>query len=226
MDQKGTKRIRAVNDGQKGTKRTRAVNDGDTATIQPKGRVDVNVTDKFILKQDISILSTSTQHGLCHLKLMNIALVAAATQLLLAVRNGDIATVRRLVTEGHVDVNVTDEAGAAALAAEACKLLSNDPKCHELVRSCILLAVGNYGNWGKEAHHTFSRLASYLAIHQSTPKSAVVAEIYGQLNIALDGVTPLVIASHNGHLEIVKSLIEAGTNVNHTTKVVKMNTII
>ena len=41
-----------------------------------------------------------------------------------------------------------------------------------------------------------------------------------------DGVTPLVIASHNGHLEIVKSLIEAGTNVNHTTKVVKMNTII
>eukprot|EP00731_Ephydatia_muelleri_P035173 Em0101g8a len=118
----GTKRIRAVNDGQKGTKRTRAVNDGDTATIQPKGRVDVNVTDKvaiehrrdsdvitaenpkrdaflqffsyhkmccptpacfnhlFILKQDISILSTSTQHGLCHLKLMNIALVELLNQ--------------------------------------------------------------------------------------------------------------------------------------------------
>ena len=36
-----------------------------------------------------------------------------------------------------------------------------------------------------------------------------------------DGVTPLVIASNNGHLlEIVKSLIEAGANVNHTTKVV------
>ena len=37
-----------------------------------------------------------------------------------------------------------------------------------------------------------------------------------------DGVTPLVIASYNGHLEIVKSLIEAGANVNHTTKVVKI----
>ena len=36
------------------------------------------------------------------------------------------------------------------------------------------------------------------------------------------GVTPLVAASHNGHLEIVKSLIEAGANVNHTTKVVKI----
>ena len=35
-----------------------------------------------------------------------------------------------------------------------------------------------------------------------------------------NGLTPLVIASNNGHLEIVKSLIEAGANVNHTTKVV------
>ena len=32
--------------------------------------------------------------------------------------------------------------------------------------------------------------------------------------------TPLVFASQEGHLEIVKSLIEAGANVNHTTKVV------
>ena len=37
-----------------------------------------------------------------------------------------------------------------------------------------------------------------------------------------DGVTPLVIASQEGHLEIVESLIEAGANVNHTTKVVKI----
>ena len=37
-----------------------------------------------------------------------------------------------------------------------------------------------------------------------------------------NGATPLVIASQNRHLEIVKSLIEAGANVNHTTKVVKI----
>ena len=37
-----------------------------------------------------------------------------------------------------------------------------------------------------------------------------------------DVVTPLIIASHNGHLEIVKSIIEAGANVNHTIKVVKI----
>ena len=39
---------------------------------------------------------------------------AAATQLLSAARNGDIATVRRLVIEGHVDVNVTDEVGVSS----------------------------------------------------------------------------------------------------------------
>ena len=32
--------------------------------------------------------------------------------------------------------------------------------------------------------------------------------------------SPLIFASQNGHLEIVKSLIEAGANVNHTAKVV------
>ncbi|KAL5491841.1 hypothetical protein EMCRGX_G017206 [Ephydatia muelleri] len=33
-----------------------------------------------------------------------------------------------------------------------------------------------------------------------------------------DDTSPLIIASQNGHLEIVKSLIEAGANVNHTAK--------
>ena len=37
-----------------------------------------------------------------------------------------------------------------------------------------------------------------------------------------NGLTSLVVASQNGHLEIVKSLIEAGANVNHTTKVVEI----
>ena len=71
---------------------------------------------------------------------------------------------------------IMGEAGAAALAAEAQKLHSNGPKCQELDWPCIPLAVGTYGNWGREAH---------LAIHQSFPKSTVVAEIYGQLNMAL-----------------------------------------
>ena len=43
--------------------------------------------------------------------------IQAATQLLSAARNGDIATVRRLVSEGHVDVNVTDEVGVSSLSS-------------------------------------------------------------------------------------------------------------
>ena len=39
-----------------------------------------------------------------------------ATQLFSAARDGDIATVRRLVTEGHVDVNVMDEVGVSSLS--------------------------------------------------------------------------------------------------------------
>ena len=77
------------------------------------------------------------------------------------------------------------QAVVAALAAEACKLYSNGPKCQELGWSCIPLAVETYGNWGKEVHATISRLASHLAIHQSSLKLSVMAEIYGQLNTAL-----------------------------------------
>ena len=43
--------------------------------------------------------------------------------------------------------------------------------------------VETYSNWGKEAQHMFSRLATYLAIHLSCPKSRVLADIYGCLNI-------------------------------------------
>ncbi|KAL5463778.1 hypothetical protein EMCRGX_G032712 [Ephydatia muelleri] len=88
-----------------------------------------------------------------------------------------------------LDLTITSplcsQAGAAALAAETRKLHSNGPKCQELSWSCIPLAVETYGNWDKQAHDTFSRLASFLAIHQSSPKAVVVAEIYGRLNVVL-----------------------------------------
>ena len=91
----------------------------------------------------------------------------------------DLIITSPLCSACHLEQS-SHQAGAAALAAEARKLHSN-----ELGWSCILLAVETYGNWGKEAHGTFSRLASFLTIHHSSPKSAVLAEIYHRLNIAL-----------------------------------------
>ena len=76
-------------------------------------------------------------------------------------------------------------AGAAALAAEVRKQLSNGPKCLELGWTCIPVAVETYGIWGKEAQEMFSRLSSHLAISMSSPKPTVLADIYDRPNISL-----------------------------------------
>ena len=75
--------------------------------------------------------------------------------------------------------------GAASMAAEAHKLLTHGPKCQELGWTWIPLAVETFCNWGKEAHYTFSRLASLLSISMSSPKHSVLADIYSRLNITL-----------------------------------------
>ena len=75
--------------------------------------------------------------------------------------------------------------GAAALAAETRKHEANDVRCQALGWTCIPLAVETFGNWGKEAQSFFSRLASLLALRQGRPKSSVVRDIYGCLNISL-----------------------------------------
>ena len=51
----------------------------------------------------------------------------------------------------------------------------------------VLHSIGSRDIWklGQRGHVTISRLASHLAIHQSSPKSSEVAEIYGRLNTAL-----------------------------------------
>ena len=57
---------------------------------------------------------------------------------------------------------------------------------------------------------------------RSTIKNEVEFPLVVMMGFVLqDGWNPLVIASDMGHLEIVKSLIAAGANINHTTKVVK-----
>eukprot|EP00731_Ephydatia_muelleri_P001670 Em0001g1670a len=76
-------------------------------------------------------------------------------------------------------------AGAAAQATELRKHEANDVKCSELGWLCIPLVVESYGAWGKEVMESFSSLASRLAITSSRPKSAVLSELYGRLNLNL-----------------------------------------
>eukprot|EP00731_Ephydatia_muelleri_P038459 Em0769g3a len=83
--------------------------------------------------------------------------------------------------------------GAAVEEAEVRKHRANDPKCSELGWVCIPLAVETYGNWGREAQSTFSRLASHLAIITSSHKSYW---LYLSIITTLSGAIPLASAIH------------------------------
>ena len=75
--------------------------------------------------------------------------------------------------------------GAAAAASEQCKHIANDPKCQELGWVCVPLAVETYGHWGREAHTTFTHLATRLAISVSLSKRKVTADLFGRLSLVL-----------------------------------------
>ena len=62
---------------------------------------------------------------------------------------------------------------------------ANDPKCRELGWVCIPLAVESYGCWGEEAHSSFSRLATRLALQLQCSKSKATTTMYQRLNLTL-----------------------------------------
>ena len=76
-------------------------------------------------------------------------------------------------------------AGAAAHATGLRKHEANDVKCSDLGWICIPLVGGNIRSRGNEALEAFSMLASRLATSSSRPKSRVLSELYGRLNLHL-----------------------------------------
>ena len=96
-----------------------------------------------------------------------------------------------------LDVSITSllnpitllEAGVSATAAaqvtEYRKHQANDPKCSELGWVCVPVVVETYGAWGKEATAIISAVASRLATSMCRPKSILMNEIYGRLNLNL-----------------------------------------
>ena len=80
---------------------------------------------------------------------------------------------------------LNEEGMTADAASKQRKHIANDPKCQELGWVCVPLAVETYGNWGREAHTTFTCLATRLAICVSLPKSKVTADHFGRLSLVL-----------------------------------------
>ena len=60
---------------------------------------------------------------------------------------------------------------------------STEPVTSSALSCCVPLAVEIYGNWGKEANATFSRLTTCIATTSSCYKSQVLGEMYGRLNV-------------------------------------------
>ena len=76
-------------------------------------------------------------------------------------------------------------ATAAAQATEYRKHQANDAKCSDLGWVCVPMVVETYGAWGKKATTIISSVASRLATSTCQPKSIVLNEIYGRLNLNL-----------------------------------------
>ena len=95
----------------------------------------------------------------------------------------DISVTSLLNTPTLMEAGVS--AGSAALTTEGRKHRANDAKCKELGWLCVPLVAETYGAWGNEAVEAFSQLASRLATLTCRPKSAVLRDIYGRLNLHL-----------------------------------------
>ena len=86
-------------------------------------------------------------------------------------------------------------AKSAVHAAEARKHQANDPKCSELGWVCVPMVAESYGAWGDEASAIISSIASRLATCTGKPKSFLLNDIYGRLNVHLVRANPTAILS-------------------------------
>ena len=128
----------------------------------------------------------------------------AATQLLSAARDGNIAIVKNLLAEHSVDVNATDKNNATSL------YWASQNGHHDIV----LALLGEHAEVNKaRSDNGWSPLMvaskkGHLGIVKTFIETGVDVNQANQ-----DGLSPLMLASSNGHLDVLKTLIEAGANV-------------
>ena len=85
-------------------------------------------------------------------------------------------------------------AKAAAQVTEARKHQTNNPKCLNL-GGCVSSWWLSYGAWGEEDSDIIFFIASRLATSMCKPKSVVLNDIYGRLNVQLVRVNAMAILS-------------------------------
>jgi hypothetical protein len=93
----------------------------------------------------------------------------------------DLTVVSPLVLENIIGAGDVD----VVVKAAAKKHTENDPKCALLGWVCVPLAVDSYGQWGEEAHLTFSQIASHIQVKSSVSLSVATNSIYNTLGIVL-----------------------------------------
>ncbi|KAL5491842.1 hypothetical protein EMCRGX_G017207 [Ephydatia muelleri] len=211
-----------------------AAHDGDIATVRrlvTEGRVDMNVMDE----NGKTALDIAVNNG--HSEIIEVLNKAAvATLLLSAACDRDIATVRRLLTEGHVDVNITDQNGRSPLYTSSCnghldvvkaliKAGADINQADKNGKTALDIAVETgYREIIEVLKNSQSKAATTQLLSAArngdiATVRRLVTEGHVDVNITdEDGRSPLYASSSRGHLEIVKTLIEVGANINQVNK--------
>ena len=133
----------------------------------------------------------------------NVAAMEGDTPLILASRQGDLKTVKTLLTSG-VDVNATNAKDFTAL------MVASQQGHVEIIK-----ALATNKKLDLEAMNWNSDTALMIAV-QNNRLEAVKAllDIGANPNSAKAGMTVLIAASYGGNAEIVRALLEAGADAN------------
>ncbi|KAH8711934.1 ankyrin repeat-containing domain protein [Phaeosphaeriaceae sp. PMI808] len=135
---------------------------------------------------------------------------------------GDTQSMISLLNEKGLDFSATDAYGCGSLLAAAALRVDNISLFQTLLSEGALvdgLAAGTSSSRDgyKILRHIRGKSALYIAV-QSNNKFAVrlLLDHGANPNLACDQHYPIQLAAKLGHLEIVKMLIEAGSNINGT----------